>query len=176
MAVTTKILNAIVSRLTGFWVAAVASPWVTVISAGGMDDQDNSGSVTNPETEITDATRIRFKLDDQNATTLRFRLGYAGTPSTDPVITVWGRKLAAGETTGGWKRLYNKAASPAVTMTLTTATATDYNDGTLKHTNDNPLTHAVDVDGCDEFLVQVVTAYAVSAGSAATAILEVQRA
>lgn len=176
MTATSQILGPSVSRAEGVWVAAVASPWVTIITAGGMDDIDSLGTVRNPDTDITETTRVKFKLDNLNATTLRIRMGYFGTPDVSPVIVLWGRTLPAGQTTGGWKRLYNKASTPATDVTLTADGSNDATDDTYKYTTDNPLTHAWDVDGCNEFIVQVKTAFTTSAGSAALAFLQVQRA
>lgn len=153
--------------------AQIASGWTTVIAAGGMNVTDNStADILNPTTSITGSTRKLVDIYDQYkgliGTTLLVRMGYAGTPSVSPVIQVFGRR----DSSDSWKRLMNKNATPAFSVTLTTAILTDVTDGTYSYTQDSPADHAFDLAGCAELLFGVKTAYAVSAGSAATAFMQ----
>lgn len=171
--ITSRIIRNVLTICRPFWIAAVVTPWETVVPVGDVVAADVSGGVTNPDTEIS---REGFSLDRRGVTTLKFRLGYAGTPDTPHcVIRVWGRTLADGQFAGGWKRLYNKAATPTTDIELTANGTADYTDGIVKYTADNPLAHSVDVDGCDEFVIEVYTEFTVSAGSAASAFVQVQR-
>lgn len=165
-----KILKSILTICGSFWVAAVLSPWEIVVPVTDADAIDNVGGVLNPDTQIT---RDRFTLDRRGVTTLKFRVGYTGTVSTSVVIRVWGRTLLDGQTTGGWKRLYNKADTPTTDIALTSDATNDYTDGTSKYSNDNPKDHCVDVDGCDEFVVEIYTAFAGSVP--ASSFIQVQR-
>lgn len=155
--------------------AQIASAWSTVIDAAGMDDADNAGSdITAPATQVTLSTRKIWDLSDQYkglvGTTLRVRMGYDvnAALTTSPVIEVFGRF----DSNDAWKRLLNKNATPAYNVTLTVATTTDVSDGTYKYTECSPADHAFDLDGCQELLFAVKTAFAVSAGSAATAFMQ----
>jgi len=144
--------------------------WVTGIDAGGMDDTDNSGSlVTDPDSQVTASTRKTIWRTGIKGTQLRIRMAYddGDTPSTDPVVNVFGR------TNGGkWERLVNNNRSASIT--LTTDSGNDVVDEGMKHTNPHWDDHSVDCDACDEVLFAVETAYAVSSGDASKAKLEVK--
>lgn len=145
---------------------AVASPWSIVVAAGEVAAQDNSGTVVDPSVDI--ATRIIFPREQNAGSTLRIRLAYDKTLTsiTSPVIVVWGRT-----TDGAWQRLYNKDPSPITEVTLAAA-STDAESGAFKYTECDPRTHAWDVDGCSEFIIQIKTALAGSTGSTATAFVQ----
>jgi len=151
----------------------ITNKWVTAITAGGIDGQDNSGTINDPDAHITSATTRIVKIE-QAGTTLRARLKYddGDTPDTDPTIVVFGK--TGDDTDGGsaWERLLNKAGSTSAIMT--TATATDVQDGTNKYTEVSATVHAWDLNGCDEILVGVLVAYADAAGLPALAELQVK--
>jgi hypothetical protein len=151
--------------------SSLGAAWQTIIAVGGMDDQD-AATITNPDTEITDATRRILKRDKGRGTLLRLRMGYddGDTPSADPVVKVFGRTMDAAGDYSAWQNLVNEAGD--TTATLTTAVASDDADGTNKRTVPDRSNHAWDLDGCDEVLVGVQTVYAVSAGDASLAFLE----
>lgn len=156
---------------------ASASPWMTCIDAGGIATQDNSGTITNPTTHCTAATSHIFRRLDNGPATLMARLGYDDglTGITSPVIVMCGRYRTKAQQDAGtdvpWQRLYNKDPSPITEVTLTTASTTDIEDGTLKYTECDPRTHAWDVAGCNEFLPAKKTALA-GTGSTSNAIVQ----
>lgn len=143
---------------------SVVSAWATVIDAGGMDAAD-AETITNPDTGITASDHHYCKRGGRAGTTLLVRMGYEGTPSTDPAIKVFGR----GSSSDPWMVLPSVATT--ISNTLTTNATTDVTDGTYKYTAISTATR-FDCLGCEEFLIGVETAYAVSAGSAATAFLQ----
>lgn len=151
---------------------SIVGGWFPLIDATGMDDADNSGSaVLNPFTGITLATRKIVDVGGMG-TLLAIRMGYAGTPSTDPVIQLFGGMTHTdGVPTGDWESLYNFADTPLHAITLTTGTATDVTNGTLKYTVVDAKSHVLDIRACRYILACVKTAYAVSGGSAATAVM-----
>lgn len=130
---------------------SLTSRWTTAISAGGPATQD-AASITNPTTEITASTRRILKRNRMNGTLVMVRLGYSGTPSTDPIVGVWGRTG-----TDAWQRLINK--SSGTQSTLATVSASDVTDGTLKYTSASE-DHTFDCVGCEEILIGVETAFA----------------
>lgn len=138
---------------------SLSALWTWAISEGRVATADNSGSsITNPTTMITAATQRILLRRSRAGTTLLLRLAYSAgaTVSTSPVVEVFGRTG-----TNAWQRLENKSGAVAVTLT---AAADDVTDGTLKYTHPSMTTHAFDCAGCDEILVGVKTAFAVSAG------------
>ena len=156
--------------------AQISTGWWTLIDAAGMDDADNAGNdITNPTSSITLSTRKIVQVGNPDdggvGTTLLIRMAYdAATTSagTLPVVQIFGRR----DSDDSWQRLLNKAATPAYNVTPVTATTTDVNDGTLKYTANDQLTHAFDLQGCNEILAGVKTAYAGSDGAEALAVLQ----
>lgn len=130
---------------------SLTSRWTVAITAGGPASQD-AASITNPTTQITASTRRILKRNKMNGTLVMVRLGYSGTPSTSPIIGVWGRTG-----TDVWQRLINKSSGTA--PALTTAASTDVTDGTLKYTSASE-DHTFDCVGCEEILIGVETAFA----------------
>jgi hypothetical protein len=152
---------------------SASSKWFTVITAGGMDDQD-AATITNPTTEITLSTRnivLRGWQDDgtdgpNEGVLLIVRLAYDDglTSITDPVIKVFGRDnddevWTLLETVGG-----------TVTATIATA-ATDVTDGTMLYTTPDLSADAWDTQGCRQILIGVETALA-GTGTVTTAYLQ----
>ena len=131
--------------------AQIPAIWNTIIDAGGLDSAD-AGTITDPNTEITDADRHIGKVG-KLGTTLRLRLQYddgVSSITTDAIIKVFGRTG-----TEPWQILTNRAGNISVTMTITFAS--DVSDGTNNWTTVLPNDHAWDLDGCDEILVGVET-------------------
>ncbi len=136
----------------------VTNKWVAALTPGGIDGQDNSGTINDPDLHITNNTTRIVKID-QSGTTLRARLKYddGDTPSVDPQIVIFGK--TGDDTDGGsaWERLYNKAGT--TTVVIATAVTTDVTDGADKYTEVDASVHAWDLNGCDEILVGVIVAY-----------------
>jgi hypothetical protein len=146
---------------------------VEAIAAGGVDNVDNSGTVTNPESHIDGPGRNIIVFNDTDPGFIRFRLKRddGDTPSADPVGAPFGRRTLKdqnGNTTGysPWERLVDSTGDN--THTFTTASS-DASDGTWQYTAWSPL---YDRNGCDQIVLGLTTAYAVGAGNAALAIIE----
>lgn len=138
-------------------VSGIAS-WTTVIPAGGVDGQDNSGTVTNPASHISNYSSRIFKKESAFGTLVKLRIRYeaANKPSTDPIVALFGRTRFPTGDASTWELLRNKSAG--VSATLVTAT-TDAGDG------DNEASvpgdgQTFDTNGCNEFVVGVLTAAA----------------
>lgn len=165
-AVTAIVQGARATRPSSF-----LSSWRTVIDAGGMTVQDNGGSfITNPASQIADATRRPLKVN--KGVVLRLRLAYDKGDSPDennpPKVLVFGR-------TGNnaYQRLENnvnegKTASVPVPL----ASATDLVEGSFKYTHPNYVEMTFDIDGCRDILVGLVQPYAVNSGDASKAFLQ----
>lgn len=148
--------------------------WVTVIAAGAVNEADESGTPRTPEDSASTPQKFAFEFDGA-CTLLAVRMGYddGDTPNADPVVQLFGR-VKNSSNNGSWMRLYNRADTPATSITLVTAETTDYHDLTYFYTEVNPKTHVVDTMGCDEFIVLIETAYTVSGGNAALAFIQVK--
>ncbi len=145
------------------------SSWVTIRDAGDMDVAD-AATITDPDAEITNATTHILKTGGRGETLiLRMKYDDGNTSSTDAVVKVFGRHSSADT---AWTLLENKAAAPAINVTMVTAETTDTSDGTDNWTRVSGTSVAFDLRGSDEIIVGVETAYAVSAGDAALASLE----
>lgn len=140
---------------------AIRGKWREVIAAGGVDDAD-AGTITNPETEITDSTR-RLIRKDGAGTYLALRLGYDDTPSTDPVVKLFGRHSEDEP----WELVPNRNGDLSQALE---AAGTDVSDGTLKYTTVDPDLHVYDVGGFGELVVGIETALAGT--NAADAIIQ----
>jgi len=164
-------VKARVGETGGSFVVPVSAvgEWVDVIDAGGVDDQDNSGTITNPDTHIDGTDHHDLAVEDNGVTPicLSLRLVYddGDTPETDPVLQVFGR---TGDS-GPWQRLQTREDTPSADVTLTTAASTDVTDGTYKYTTAGMEAQTVDTGGCNRFRFGVKTAYAVSEGDATLA-------
>lgn len=149
--------------------ASFSSKWTTVIDAGGMDAQDGllAGTVVNPTTDITASDHHIFTRDKWMGTYIVPSLGYSvsATVTAGGTVVCFGRK----DSTDRWMLLRTKDGSTALALTTD---ATDANDGTLAYTTPDLATDAFDMAGCNEFIFGVTVAHAVSAGSAAVAILQ----
>lgn len=148
LGTTRKLL--INSRGAQVYPCSVSSNWINAIDAGRVATADNA-SITNPDTQIVNASTHIISRDRHAGTLLKIRLAYTGTPSTDPVLVMFGRSGV-----DKWERLINK--SDSTTSTLTTAVATDVTDGTLFYTQVTD-DHTFDCNGCDELLIGVQTAF-----------------
>ncbi len=147
--------------------ASIVSGWIQAITAGGMDDQDASGTVINPTADITASTRRIVAFNEGKY--LIARMGYAAgdVDGTDPVVEFYGRTTVGGAS-GAWIRLEDSLGNTS--FTLNGATATDVGDGTYQYTAPTPL---IDRKGCNEVLAAVKTAYNPT-GSPEVAFLEVK--
>lgn len=150
-------------------VVSAASPWSTVIDAGGMDDQD-AATITAPATEIVLSTRHIFRSNGRKGTFITARMAYDDGVSgvTSPVVKLFGRYRDK-DFTSDWQILENKAGS--ITSTVTVDTTNDVSDGTLNFTHPDADNHVWDCVGCNEFLFGVETAFAAT-GTVTTAYLE----
>jgi hypothetical protein len=138
------------------------------MAAGGINAQDNSGTITIPETHISKATAYIFSHTQGSTLTLRLAYDRGATVTTSPIVCLFGRTMGSG--VAGWQLLRTLDDSPSAT--LGTA-VTDIDDGTVfKFTTPSRTSHTFDKMGCDQFVVGTLTAFAVSSGSAATAIVQ----
>ncbi len=137
----------------------IAWRYDTMRSGGGAVILD-AATITNPTTQITDASRQILKRGPQTDGTyasnegslLIVRLGYDDglLGITDPVIKVFGRK----DSTEARTLLRTKTG--ALNATLTTA-PTDVTDGTLNYTTPDLDRLGWDVQGCREILIGIET-------------------
>lgn len=140
------------------------------MTRGGLDAADNGGStIIDPSNAISSDTRHPLSRPTDRGSALMVRFGYANgdTPSTDPVVQIFGR-------TGSdvWQPIFNDLGQREIT--LPTDINTDIDDGTNKHTHPDPSKHRLDPAGCRELLVGVKTAYAVSSGDASLAFVQIK--
>lgn len=155
----------------------IANEWKTVISAsatpgsGGLQVQDvgvppAAGTITNPDTEITDSTRVMCHIQGRGST-VECRMGYddGDTIPNSVVIRVFGR---AGN--DQWMRLKRVGQASASQGTITSA-ATDASDGTLNYTN-VIATARFQLLGCDTILIGVENNYAMLGGTPQAAFLQ----
>lgn len=148
----------------------IHSGWVTLLKAGQIATADNGGSdVVNPDTQV-DAGNDEILDTRGRATLLLATLGYDDELSgiTDPVVQFFGRLKSEG---GEWMRLQTIAR--AISMTMTTDTAKDATDGTLKYTTVDIQNTVIDLMGCDEVIARVVTPLG-GTGATNNAILRVK--
>ena len=148
--------------------AALGAPWITAIDAGGMDDQD-AATITDPDTNITLATRHIFERDMNRGMFVTARMVYDDGISgvTDPVVKLFGRH----NSDDMWQILENLNGDIAVT--IPTDLTNDVSDGTLNFTHPDGNTHVWDCFGCNEFLFGVETKLSAT-GIVTTAYLEVK--
>jgi hypothetical protein len=133
--------------------ASITSRWTTIISGGGPAVQD-AATITNPTTQIINATS-RICRRGNEGTVIMLRLGYddAVTLPTSPVVKVFGRTG-----TDEWQLLSNEAN--AITSTLTLNLTTDTTDGAFKYTFADSIATTIDCLGCEELLVGIEVAFA----------------
>lgn len=100
-----------------------------------------------------------------------FRLKYdrAVTAPTSPVIAVFGRTRLSETEVGSWERL--STLGSASTSTLTVDVTNDVDDGTWQYTSTSLEDHTFDLNGCNEFLVGIQTAFA-GTGTVNTSTIE----
>lgn len=144
----------------------ITQDWQTLISAGGMDVQD-AATIVNPDTEI-DTADGRIVLEVRKGSVAHIRMRYAGTPSQNPIVKLFGRHNANGK----WQILTTLAGGK--TSVVITNSAGDVTDGTLKATHPDPFEHAFNLQGCKFIKPGLETAFAVSAGDVNAALLEVR--
>lgn len=139
--------------------------WTEIIKAGGVTIVD-ANPILSPETTITDATRQPI-LRLARGTTLLLSMKYLTTlvVTVSPVVKVFGRSGAQ-----AWQLLKTKQS--LLTATLAVVTATDLQEGGFSRTTPDLIVTAWDCAGCDELMVGIETALAVSAGSTATTTIE----
>lgn len=137
--------------------SGIVSKWFTVIDAGGADDQD-AATITDPAAEITAATRKKITTKGRgNHLALRLVYDDGVSAVTNPSLAVFGRvETAAG--TELWERL--RTLGNSRTVALAVDTTNDASDGTLNYTDVVLEDTVVDLNGCDEILVGVETAFA----------------
>lgn len=140
--------------------AGISCKRFTLIDAGGMDDVSQSPA-RNPETATV--TNLNILRVNGRGTILRAMMAYVGTPTTDPIIKLFGRFTDA----EAWRVLPNKNGDASVT--LTSDPTNDATDGTLVYTLPDPVTHSWDLDGANEVIALVQTALA--GGTTASALL-----
>lgn len=145
---------------------SLITPWLTVISAGQVATQDNSGVLIEPDEDIS---RDAFSFPTFGGTTLLLSLGYdpALTSVTAPVLNVFGRARS----TDPWRLLFNRASTPSADITLTPAASDAVTSG-LAYTSVSLTNHALDAIGCKEFKVGVKTALNGSTGVETTAVVQ----
>lgn len=145
----------------------------TMIAAGGADDQDNSGTYTNPESHTSGSGRQIAKFTPNMSKYVMFRLKRddGDTVTGTPVGRPMGRRLVPQGTSpetyavGPWERLRKSDGSTSHTFTTS---SDDAADGTWQYTDWSPL---FDRNGCDEIIIGLTTAYAAT-GSSALATIE----
>jgi hypothetical protein len=150
------------------------SQWKTVIDAGGPAVQDNSGTILNPDTHITHASRHIFRRERGQGTTLLLRLGRlpAAVVSAAPVVSVYGRTAVYAtdgsvESADEWGLLLTKGGEQTGTLAVTDD---DAENATLKFTSPDAEDNAWDSLGCNEFIPGIVTALA--ADETSTSIIQ----
>ena len=114
---------------------------------------DAKTATTNPYRPATATGTLMIPVSGYNI--VYFRAKYPSAMTVDPIIAVWGLKG------GTWCSLYNSAATPALTQTLSDVTGTDCYDGVA-----NYWTHAqygYPTRGCEYVMCTVVTAGTVAA-------------
>ncbi len=140
-------------------------PWVTVITAGGLD----TAAVANPLINVTDdiqnganAAFLKVLKIGKKGTTLRLRMKYDDaedeSTNTDPIIKVFGRY----DSTQQWEILPNKAGALFCTMTLDISH--NVTDGTDFWTSPDANEHSFDLNGVDEVVFGVEVEYTAGAG------------
>jgi len=141
--------------------------WFTFYGTGALETQDNSGTITNPGSHITDANKNIVVIP--GGTLLIFRMRYddgIGT-ITDGIVKVFGRL----NENNPWELL--RSQDEAITQTLTT-NAADAEDGTNNFTTPDYNANVYDKLGNNEFIVGVTTAHAAGSGDATLSILQVK--
>lgn len=143
-----------------------SSRWRVCIEAGGPAIAD-AATVQDPESVVTSTTRLWIPRKGKG-THLMLCLGYSSacTPSTDPVVKAFGR-------TGTDFPMLLKNRTGGLSAALTTAPSTDatYSVTGLRYTTVDDSLHFFDSKECDEALVVIETAFAVSAGTTADSVI-----
>ena len=144
---------------------SVASRWYNAISAGGPGVLD-AATITNPDTQITDATRtIRQTGGRCSRVTFRLKRPTGLTVTAEVVMVCFGRTSSDDP----WQRLFTLGG--ASTSTLSTG-ANDVTDGTSVYTDATLEDHTFDLMGCTQFLPGVQQAITVSVGSTALTTIQ----
>lgn len=147
------------------------SQWVSAIVSSGANTGPavaDASPITNPTTQVTSSTRRIVRREEVSGTYLLVRLGYASAASdiTSPIINVFGR-------TGSddWEKLPN--INGDFNATLTADEDNDIGNGTLRFTSVGD-DQKFDMNGCEEFLIGVDTAYAAVTNEGTNSIIQVK--
>jgi len=148
--------------------------WTTAILPGGLLLTDNAGSlIVNPKASITGATRRVIALP-MSATTILIRIKYAtgANTSTTPVMNVFvfdGDPNSADPV--GFMALLINQGGPS--LPVGPEINSDVRDGTFNYSAYSSV-NVSDLFGHSHLLIGVQTAAVASAGSFATASLEIK--
>ncbi len=132
------------------------SPWQTVISAGGVTIEDNSGNpITIPSTQITSSTRVPLLRQNSLGRYIQCRLVYDDGISVivDSPEIVWFQRAAPTE---AWSLMKNRAGNLAGELTIDQTN--DVQDGTYGYTTVDSDRTTWEIAGGDEFLPGILTA------------------
>mgnify|MGYP003153645237 FL=1 len=163
-------------KTTGTNVGNISQPvqlnsfWMT--ACDNSEQQDSSGTITNPLSHITDSDKRIISVPHGTNLVVCHRYTDGATVSTAPVVQVFGRTVSplreqgASDTTssnsvGGFMRLVNKAGQVDIPLSDST---TDLDDGTFEYTTVDPDAHVVDLMGCNQVLIGIKTAAAYGTG------------
>ncbi len=148
---------------------SITASWFTAVAATGPNTQD-AANITSPTTEITSAVHYQIKtMGRASRATFRLKYDRAVTAPTSPVIAVFGRTRLSETEVGSWERL--STLGSASTSTLTVDVTNDVDDGTWQYTSTSLEDHTFDLNGCNEFLVGIQTAFA-GTGTVNTSTIE----
>lgn len=145
--------------------------WIPCGRTGDLDAANAADSGNDP----TAFTRTPMSVGSMG-TNLRVRLNYDDGDTTigvTPIVRVYGRTRSPSAPANhvGWQILHNRAQEIDVPLT---AAATDVLVGGRLVTRANQETHMWDLDGCDEIVVSVRTAYEATVGDASLAFIEIK--
>lgn len=132
---------------------SLGADWVEIISAGGMDDQDQSGTIVDFDAVVAAANRIILDTGGLGTHVL-FMLAYVGAASQSPVIVPGGRHGDSGL----WQKLCN--ADGDYEITLTVDTTNDLNMDSVRYTTPSLTTQLVDLCGNTQLACGVATVIA----------------
>ncbi len=165
-------VQAILSDVNAQFVAAasVMCDWQNIGTSSYFTIAD-AALITDPEGQITNSSRKIIRRDNRMGTLLgvRMKYGHTGVVTVNPVAKIFGR-TAAGAGSAQWQLLLSRLRSE--TCTLLTS-ASDVNISGTKYTTPDTDAHYFDTQGCNEFLIGVEVAIAVT-GSTVDAALQVK--
>lgn len=145
--------------------------WMSAVDTGGANVADNGGSrIVDPDAQITAATKKIVNISGAGTLMIvRLRYFSGDTPSTSPVIQVFGRASS----TEAWMALRNKANSSEITLTAAVSTDVQTTISAIEYcvTEIDLDDHYLDTAGCSQVLVGIKTAYSAT-GSPSIALVE----